>query len=453
MENREKKPKGCLTAFIVLLVILLIIGGAAGFLYYRTVKAPLELDDPKAMAAEKPLSVEERFLVSAENREVQIRVVAEDFWYLILKYAGEDFLDMINAEVSPYGLTVSGCAIRMDEEGLRLDLELLYKETRLVAQVPCALEISGRHFSLKPAGVKVGVIPLPVEGLLSSFKLEYDLDLPVISEVTRTQFVQDAILLTGHVEQDIRSLTPGEEVLRQTAVFSEEREALAIALENQEVFQALLSHLEQEPGSLEELYYNLFLLADPQITQSYLDSRLGLTQRVFPGIDFSGLEARRAAMMEELTSRNKLLEQFFTEVVNNYNEKKFQLSEGQFLRSGNAFHPSQYGNGNYEELFRLLNPDDFYLVLVDMPDGHIRKTSSFYRMADENQEFTQEVDFNKTYILGCMFRSVTGKPFLLYESEIETGNTYSRKIKIQPLTEEDVAALQVPGKFGVWTGS
>lgn len=73
-------------------------------------------------------------------------------------------------------------------------------------------------------------------------------------------------------------------------------------------------------------------------------------------------------------------------------------------------------------------------------------------MADENQQFTQPVDFNKTYILGCVLRSVDGDPFLLYDKEIHEGTHYVRSITLRPLTEDDAAALQVPGKFGVWTG-
>lgn len=130
-EETEKRPGGCLLPMIVLLIILLLLGGTIGYLYYSVVKAPLELDDPQKMAASAPMSPEERFTFSADGT-VQVRVDKADLWSVILAHAGNDFLDIINQEISAYGLSVSGCAIHLDEEGVRLDLEVYYKQTRLV---------------------------------------------------------------------------------------------------------------------------------------------------------------------------------------------------------------------------------------------------------------------------------------------------------------------------------
>lgn len=451
-EISAKQPKRRSRTGIVLLILILLLIGAAGFLYYSAVKAPLALDDPQQMAASAPMSPEERFRFFSAEQTAQIRMDAADIWSLILAHTGNDFPDNLNRELSPYSLSVSGCAIHMDAEGLQLDAELYYKDTRLVVKVPCALEVTGKRFTLKPTAVKLGVIPLPVGGLLSSVKMEYELNLPVISEVTQVSFAQDALLLTGPMEQDIRTLVPLDEKLYQAAVFCESMQPLADSLQTQTGFAAIVSHLEQDPGSAEAFYRELFTLADPEVVTAYLDSRFGLTQRLFPGIDFTATAAEQTALSEQTNGLYRSLEQFFTNVVNDYNDKKFQLSDGEFLQKKKPFHATQYGAEKYDALFELLDPDSFFLILVDVEDGFIRKTSSLYRIADENQQFTQSVDFNKTYILGCVLRSVDGDPFLLYETEINEGNTYSRNIKLCPLTEDDVSALQEPGKFGVWTG-
>ena len=451
-EKNVNQPKRRSRGGIVVLIILLLLIGAAGFLYYSVVKAPLELDDPRQMAASAPLSPGERFRFFSADRTVQVIIDKGDFWNLFLAQAGDDFMDRLNEELSDYGLSVSGCAIRINEEGMQLDLDLLFREIRLVAKVPCSLEITGKHFSLAPTGLKLGVISLPVEDLLSSVKVEYDLNLPVISDVTGVGFVPGAIVLTGSMEEDIRTLVPLDEKLYQTAVFSESLQPLADALQTDSGFAALLSHLEQNPADVEALYRALFVMASPEVTGEYLDSRFGLTERFFPGIDFAAVTQEQTALIEELNSLNLSLEKFFTKVASDYNDKKFRLSDGAFLKNGKPFHASQYTTEENEAMFQLLDPESFCLILVDAEDGFLRKTSSFYRMADENQQFTQEVDFNKTYILGCVFRSVDGDPFLLYESEVHRNNNYVRRIKLLPLTEADVSALQVPGKFGVWTG-
>ena len=445
MEEQKKKRS---PAGIILLILLALLIGAGVYLYYTVCKAPVALDDHKALAAAEPMTAGERFTFSADGT-AQVKLDKRDFWSLVYRYAGEDFLDVVNGELSSYGLTVTGCGIDLQEEGLGLNLELLYKEKRLVAKVPCDLSFSGRRISLSPAGVKVGIVSLPVKGLLSNLKIEYDLTLPVISQVTSLSFQKDALILTGPVE-DIRSLAPEEDALSRTAIFSEALQYLAKAFVDEEEFDALLAGLEKDPGWAEDLYRDLFLLAGPEGTQSYLDSRYGLTERFFPGIDFDAVAENQTTLTAELDRNSTVLHQFFTEIVNLYNEKRFRLSDGEFLLNKAPFVPSQHGSGKYDELFAILDPEDCFLILVDAEDGFIRKTSSFYRMCDENQQFTREIDVNKTYILGLVFRGVAGDPFLLYETEIQQNNTYSRSFRLVSLTEEDVSNLRQEGKFGVW---
>lgn len=448
----EKQTKKRSKAWIVLLVLLLLLAGAAGYLYCSVVKAPLTPDDPEALAASAPMTVRERFQFHSADQSAQVKIDTRDIWSMILEHAGTDFMDSINSRLSDYGVSVSGCAIGIDSEGLALDLELSYKDVRLVAKVPCELTVTGKHVSLKPSAVKLGVLSLPVGKLLSGVKLEYDIDLPVMDQVTQVAFVEGAVVLSGPMEQSIRTLVPVDETLYWTAVFSETMQPLADALQTTEGYASLMEQLEEDPGSVEDLYRQLFTLAEPEAVSAYLESRHGLTERFFPGIDFSAVAEAHSAMTEQVNGQGLILEKFFTNLAGDYNDKKFTLSGGEFLMKKKPFEAARYSAGKYDELFEVLDPGAVFLILVDAEDGFIRKTSSLYRMCGEDQEFTQSVDFNKTYILGCVFRSVDGDPFLLYNAEIRQSNTYTRHITLRPLTEEDVEALQVPGKFGVWTG-
>ncbi len=449
-KNSEKQPKSLSKGSIVVIILLLFLIAGALWLYYSIVKAPLDLDDPQALAASAPMDAAERFCFTGDG-SVQVKLDKADLWSLILAHTGDDLLDVIDQELSAYGLSVSGCAIRLGEAGARLDLELYYGQTRLVTKVPCDLKITGKTLFLQPTGVKLGILPLPVGSLLSKVKLEYDLELPVISDVTQLRFLPDSVCLTGSVTPDIRNQVSSDEKLYQAAVFSEAFQPLADALQTQAGIDRILAHLEQDPGSVEALYRQLFILAGDKHTSAYLESRHGMTQRFLPGIDFSGLEAEQAALDQELSERNLVLEQFFNNLVNDYNDKKFKLSDGTFMLNRKPFDAVTYAAGKYDSLFEVLDPESIFLILVDAEDGSIRSTSSFYRMADENQQFTQEVDYNKTYILGCVLRGVDGDPFLMYESEVKDNNSYSRVTKMLPITEETVSQLQQAGKFGVWT--
>ena len=445
-EKKRRSPVG-----MILLILLGLLVGGAGYLYYSAVKAPVELDDPMQLAKAEPMSAGERFVFSAADQTVQVALDKGDIWCLILDYAGEDFMELINEELADYDLTVSGCAIHMDEEGLRVDLELYYKEIRLVAKVPCNLQVSGRHLTLSPTGAKLGAVKLPLSGLLANAKLEYDITLPVISDMTGVRFEQDRLVLTGSIAQDLELLKPAEDTLNQVSVFCRELEPLAEYLRNETAPSVLLSHLEHNPGDVEELYRQLFLLVSPEVTSEYLDERHGMTQRFLPEVDFAKISEDRTALDAQLSGQVLALETFFTKVSNEYNEKNFRLSDGQFLLRRKPFSAAEYGGAEYAPLFEQLDPEAMFLILVDAEDGFIRKTSSLYRMVDEDEEFTQSVDFNKTYILGLVLRTVTGDPYLMYDGEVTLNNTYSRIIRLRPLTEEDVAGLQVPGKIGVWT--
>ena len=454
MANHEEyveKPKRRSRGGIVFLIILLLLAGAVGYLYYSICKAPLELDDPQKLAASAPMSVEERFAFSSSDRTAQVKLDKTDLWNLILDIAGNDFLKNINSEIASYGLEISGYAIHMDEAGLRLDLELLYKETRLIARVPCDLEFSGNRMILTPTGIKLGVISLPVENLLSKVKLEYDVILPVLDQVSQVGFEEDTLVLTGTMESDVRSLMPEEEKLNQAKLFCKQLQPLVDVLDAENGFNCIVAYLEQNRGSVENLYRDLFTLTTQDIGQEYLTERRGLTQRFFPNIDFDQVGQERSRLREELNARNMLLNQFFSEAVNAYNEKTLTLSDGEFLLKNEPFLETQFAQQQYAFMAETLAQESFFLILVDVENGFIRKTSSFYRIADENQKFTQSVDFNKTYILGLVLRSVDGEPYLMYETEYHEKEIYYRIVTMVKLTEEDVAALRVPGVFGVWT--
>ena len=147
-EKTEKQPKRRSRVGVAVLVILILLLATAGYVFYSVTKAPIALDDPRKMAESAPMSPQERFSVSAADRTVQVKVEAADIWNFILTHAGDDFLELVNRELSAYSVAVSGCGIQIDENGLQLNLELFYENIRVAARIPCSLEASGQHFCL-----------------------------------------------------------------------------------------------------------------------------------------------------------------------------------------------------------------------------------------------------------------------------------------------------------------
>lgn len=451
-ELTEKEPKKRSRAGLAVLVIFLILAGAVGYLYYSVCKAPFVPDDPVKLAEAGVMAPEDRFRFSEADGTVQIRMDKADIWSLILTHTDADFLDDINKELESYALEISGFAIRMDEKkGMWLDLELFYKDTRLLAKLPCDLQISGQSISLRPTGLKLGVIPLPVGGLLSAVELTFDQVLPVLTDVTRISYETDTVLLAGPFEQDIRTLVPWDRKLENAVLFCQELQPVVDALETQGGFGTVLAYLEQHPGSVEELYRDLFALTKYETGKAYLADRQGMTQRFFPHIDFDAVAAQRYELEEELGARYVLLERFFSEAVSEYNGARLILSGGEFLQKDQPFLTTQFGYQLYADLAQALDPESFSLVLVDVQNGYTRKTAALGQMTDGEQAFTRSVDLEKSYVLGMLMDSVDGEPYLMYETEYSENGLYHRSITQVKLTEEEADALQIPGKIGVWT--
>ena len=449
-EVSENKPKKRSRVGLVLLVLFLILAGAAGYLYYTVCKAPLELDDPQALVSAAPMSAGDRFAFSADGT-AQVKLDKADLWYLLLEQAGGDFLDKINAELQPYELSVSGCAIHIDETGILLNLELYYKEIRLVAYVPCTVEVSGRNMTLTPAGVKLGVISLPVENLLASFNLDYELILPVITEVKEFRLEQGAFVLTGPMEQDVLALIPDEEKLQLAAIFSTQQQTLVDYLRTRTDLTEVWSHLEKNPTDVEKLYQGLFALADPRVTDKYMDNCNDMAQRFFPGMNFSATAEEQVALIRQGSILTSGLEQLLIDMVSYYQDMVLRMQNGEFMLNGRPFRIAEYGEVRYLTLFGTLDPEAMFIVLLDVEDGYAAESPYINWVINTTQQFTQEVQLNKSYVLGYVFRSVDGEPYVIYEAEVTDGDTTTRAIVKRPLTEETVAALQVPGKIGILT--
>lgn len=454
-EVTEKKPKKRFgvgkVLLILFLLLLLVLAAAVGYPYYCLFHAPFVPDDPQALAAAAPMEAGERFRVSAQDHSIQLRLDKRDIWSLLLSYAGNDFLDLINEETSEYGISVSGCAIHMDRKDMWLDLEVHRNGKRLTAGILLDLQFRGWEMILKPAGLKVGLFKIPVEFLPDELKLEQEVVLPVLTEVTQVGYEKDAILLTGDPEPDVRSLMPSGDILERALIFCKDYQSLTDALFDPAGFSGILPHLEEHPEEMQELYRGLFTLAEPQVTEDYLEERGDLTQRFFPGIDFSALAREQEILDEQLRVQYITLKKFFTNAVNEYNPNRLRIIDGVFIYEEEPFRADLFEYRKYGTVFEVLDPEAAFLMVVDAEDGFIRKTPAFGELVDKAQAFTREVDFEKPYILGLVLRSVDGDPYVMYETELTVDGLYVREPKLRLLTEDAVKALQVPGKIGVWT--
>ena len=456
-DQQMKTPHPLLRDFcIFLLVILLIIGGTVGFLYFTITKGSVTIDNPAAVAAQAPMAASQRFVFDAAEETAQIRLDKSDLWWLLLPEMEDTFLDDVNRELENYQLSVTGYGFHITEDGICVDAEAMFKSVRLPVHILTSLEFDASGFSLTPTTAKLGPIRLPVSGLLRSADTRMDVDWPVITDITGVAYQQDAVLLTGTVTQDLLSCV--QKACQDNAIgwFSTSHQDVFRIARTENGFRELLPRLEQDPGSVETLYRDLFTLAQITEYEDYIEKARDLPLRFFPGIDYDGLEEECDSVRTQWVFANVMVDKLVAQVSIDFNDRRFSLKNGEFYLGKSVFDPLDYFGGDtalkMEQLFHIIDRDKFHLVLVGSIDGYAKESPVLNKVLAKKQALTQELDRKEAYPVGCIFQGHNGEYFLRYESMelLEGGGQVSSFFKTVILSEEEYNSLVQEGKIGVW---
>lgn len=460
MSNQSNKtPHPVLrTIGMILLVILLILGGSVGYLYYTITTDALTIDDPAALAAQAPMPASERFVFDAANETAQISLEKSDLWWLLLPEMEENFLETVNRELEAYQLRVSGYGFDITENGIRIDVEAMYKSLRLPVHIQTSLDVDGSGFSLTLTEAKLGPIRLPAAGLLRTADFRLDVNWPVVTDITDVSYRQGTVLLTGTLTQDM--LSCAQKGCQNDAIgwFCTSRQDTFRVAQAAEGYRELLPGLEQDPGSVETLYHELFTLALVTEYEEYMEAAGNLPHRFFPGIDYDGLEAESDSIRDQWVFANVMADKLVAEVSIDFNNRRFSLKNGEFYHGKSVFDPLNYFGGDtalkMEQLFNIVDRDKFHLILVGSIDGYAVDSPVLNKVCAKKQQLTQDLDRKEAYPVGCVFQGVNGEYFLRYESmeHLNNGSKISKFLKTVTLTEAEYNSLVQEGKIGVWIG-
>lgn len=437
---------------IFLLLLLLILVGGVGYLFIDTVA----VDDPAAMAAQPPMPASSRFVFDAAKETAQIKLDKSDLWWLLLPEMEDDLLEDVNRELEKYHLSVTGYGLDITPKGVCIDLEAMYQSVRLPVHILTALDFDASGVSMTLTKAKLGFFRLPVGKLLSAVDERIDLDWPVVTDITDVAYQQDTVLLTGTVTQDLLSCV--RDTCQNDAIgwFSISRQDVFRAARTADGFRALLPGLEQDPGSIEDLYHDLFTLAEVYEYEIFMDASRELSHRFFPGIDYAAWETENRSVREEWNSYNDMVDNLVTQVSKDFNNRRFNLKNGEFYVRNSAFDVLSYFKGDMAEemqqLFHVIDRDKFRLILVGSINGYALKSPALNSICSKDQQLTQELNRKEAYPVGCVFQGINGEYFLRYESMRISGrdNQISKFLKTIALSEAEYASLVQEGKIGVW---
>lgn len=443
-------------AGILFLSITLIIIGSLVALYFTITKGAATIDDPAALADQTPMPASSRFDFDTASETAQIRLDKSDLWWLALPEMDEDFLETANHELEPYQLHLNGYGLNITEDGIIIDLEAMYRSVRLPVHILTDLDFDASGFSLTLTKAKLGPLPLPTAGLLSSVNLQIDADWPVITDITEVSYHPDAVVLTGTVTQDMLSWVRESCQNDTIGWFSSPLQEVFRVARKEDGFRELLPGLEQDPGSVETLYYDLFILAEAHEYEAFMDTSRNLSHRFFPGIDYSGRDQEYKATQEQWMHYDSLVDQLVTQVSTDFNNRRFRLKDGEFYLGKSTFDVLNYitddSTQQIQELFNLIDPDKFQLILVGSINGYAVDSPALNKICDKSQPLTQKLDRKAAYPVGCVFQGLNGEYFLRYESMKLTGrdNKLSKWLKSIPITEAEYQSLIQEGQIGVW---
>lgn len=441
---------------IFLLVILLIIGGSLGFLYYSLATDTVTMDDPAALAAQVPMPAARRFVFDAAGETAQIRLDKSDLWWLLLPEMDENLLENVNRELESYRLSITGYGFNITEEGICIDVEAMYQSLRLPVHIQTSLDFDASGFSLTLSNAKLGPVPLPVADLLRTVDVRLDVDWPVITDITGVSCLQDTVVLTGTLTQDMLSCARDAGKNDTIGWFSASHQTFFRAAHAKDGFRELLPGLEKDPGSVETLYHDLFTMAEEYEYENFMEASRDLSHRFFPGIDYTAWKAENDSVRAEWTFYNEAADKLVTQISADFNSRRFKLKNGKFYLKNAEFDVLSYTTGDtaqeIRQLFDVIDREQVRLILVGSINGYNADSPALNKICDRNQQLTQELDRKEAYCVGCVFRGINGEYFLRYESMKLTGreNKMSKWLKTIPLSEADYASLFQEGLIGVW---
>lgn len=221
-------------------------------------------------------------------------------------------------------------------------------------------------------------------------------------------------------------------------------------------FRELLPALEQEPGFIEDLYHDVFTLAQDYEYEDFMESSRNLSYRFFPGINYTALKAENDSVQTEWKNYDAIVDKLVTRVSADFNNRRIKLKNGEFNLRNAAFDPLNYFTDDtaaqMQDLFNVIDPDKFHLVLVGAINGYDVNSPALNRVCSTEQQLTKELNRNEAYPVGCIFQGKNGEYFLRYESmKLEgTGNKISKWLKTVTLSGADYQSLIQEGKIGVW---
>lgn len=441
---------------ITLLILLLVIGCSVCLLYFSITKDTVTIDDPVALAAQKPMSASQRFVFDAGNESVQISLNKSDLWWLILPEMGENFLEDVNKELEKHQLSLTGYGLDITEDGVYIDVEATYQSIRIPVHILTDLEVDASGISVTLNKAKLGLISIPVKKLLSSVRVHIDIDWPVVTDIINVAYQQDAVLLTGTLTQDM--LSCAQEGCSDDAIgwFSENHQAAFRAAREEDGYRTVLPGLETDPGSVESLYHELFTMAMEYEYDDFMTSSKNLAYRFFPEIDYDGLQQERDAYREQWAYYNSLVDKLVTDVSKDFNNRRFSLKNGEFYFRNTVFDVLSYFTNDtaveMQQMFNIIDHEKFRLVIVGSINGYSVNSPILSSICGQNQQLTKELDRSKAYTVGCVFQGTNGQYFLRYESMKISGKNsqMSKWLKTVTLTETEYASLIQEGKIGVW---
>lgn len=432
---------------IFLLLLLLIAGGCIVAVLTDTVT----IDDPSALAAQTPMSASQRFVFDAARETAQISLDKSDLWWLLLPEMEESALVEAEQRLKEYQLSLTGYGLDITQEGIFIDVEVMYRAVRLPVHILTSLDFDESGVSVTLASAKLGPFRLPVEMLLSAADARLDVDWPVVTDITEVAYREDTVLLTGTVTQELLSCV--QEASQNDAMgwFSTSHQEVFRAARTADGFRALLPGLEQESGSVEVLYRDLFSMAMVYEYQGYMKQTKNLAHRFFPGIDFAALEKESNAVRSQWVFYDAMMDKLVEQVSLDFNNRKFRLKDGGFYLKNVPFDVLNYFSQDeavkMEQMFRVIDREKFHLILVASPDGYTAKSPVLNGICAWNQELSQELDRRKVYAVGCIFQGKNGEYALRYES---AGTEGIKSFKTVSLSEAEYDSLVQEGKIGVW---
>ena len=443
--EKKRFPGRIFIRIVLLLLLAAVVLLAAFLLYLKSGMSKMELSPDVLSAVIPDPKREEEHLSFTEDGCMTIRLDRNDLMYYAKNAFTGELKAFVEAAIADTGISLNGIGVDLSENGLMLDVDGRWKNTRLADRLFADIEPGeAGAIYLLPRTVQIGNVRVDVARICRLLKMEekdflliIDPELTFLEKITDISVKNGSLCFTGPMADDYLGLSGRTQEETDRMCLMQEGRALAAPVLSDylagktDCYVTVLPELMESPSAFTDYLHQLMGIfpAEAEKGLRLKEKNGGLISRWLPGYnpDISS-EFRKTE-----DNQYKIGVEFFDGIVNGITEayisRDIRIKNGEFVYRHQPFTiRSFYGENlivsfdNYND-YLALDEDAFLCLIADehYQDERMPKLSG---MLDSAGSVPKGTDIGARYQIGLVSKGHDGNAYLMCRTYADWTYTY-----------------------------